>query len=377
MLHTPPFTVGIEEEYLLVDRVTRNLVASPPDSFMETLKDKLEDQVSPELLRCQVEIGTRPASCLREAARELKQLRRAVIDAAAEFDSAPIAASAHPFADWTPQRATDKERYQRMYTDLGAPAQRMMICGMHVHVGIGDDQLRIDLMNQMRYFLPHLLCLATSSPFWRGRDTGLKSYRLAAFGEMPRTGVPEVFNGWGEYQRHVELLVKTGIIEDASKLWWDIRPSARFSTLELRICDLPTRAEDSITVAAIYVSLLRYLWRLKKANLTWRRYANMLITENRWRAQRYGSDGTLLDFGRNDLIPYRELLSELIELVAEDAEALGCREEVARAVDIVDRGTSAHHQLRVFNQARQQGADDAKALCKVVDWLIEETARDV
>lgn len=377
MLHTPPFTIGIEEEFLLVDRVTRNLVSDPPDSFMASLKDKLDDQVSPELLRCQVEVVTRPASCLREAARELKFLRRAVIEAACEFDAAPIAASTHPFADWRPQRATDKERYVRMYADLGAPAQRMMICGLHVHVGIGDDQLRIDLMNQMRYFLPHLLCLTTSSPFWNGRPTGLCSYRLAAFNEMPRTGIPEVFNGWGEYQRHVALLVDTGIIEDATKLWWDIRPSARYPTLEMRICDVATRVDDSITAAAVYASLLRYLWRLKKGNLTWRRYSNMLIAENRWRAQRYGLTGELLDFGRSALVPYRELLEELIDLISEDAEALGCLREVKRAAEIPARGTSAHRQLAVYEQAKARGADDNKALCKVVDWLIEETALDV
>jgi carboxylate-amine ligase len=374
MVQSPPFTVGIEEEYLLVDRVTRNLVADPPPEFMAGLKARLDDQVSPELLRCQVEVGTRPASCLKEAARELKALRRAVVEAAAAIDAAPVAASTHPFADWTPQRATDKERYTRLFSDIGAPAQRMLICGQHVHVGLGDDALRIDLMNQVRYFLPHLLCLSTSSPFWRGRDTGLMSYRLAAFDEMPRTGLPEPFYSFGEYQRHVALLVDNGIIEDASKLWWDIRPSARFPTLELRICDVSTRVDDAITVAALYVSLLRHLWRLKTQNLTWRRYSTMLIAENRWRAQRYGSDGSLLDFGRSTLVPYAELLSELVELVREDAEALGCAEEVARAPAILARGTSAHRQRATFAEARERGADEPKALCKVVDWLVEETA---
>lgn len=377
MVQTPPFTVGIEEEYLLVDRVTRNLVGDPPPEFMEALKERLDDQVSPELLRCQVEIGTRPASCLKEAARELKALRRAVVEAAADIDAAPIAASTHPFADWTPQRATDKERYTRLFSDIGAPAQRMLICGQHVHVGLEDDALRIDLLNQARYFLPHLLCLTTSSPFWRGRDTGLKSYRLAAFDEMPRTGIPEPFYSYGEYQRHVAMLVDNGIIEDASKLWWDIRPSARFPTLELRICDICTRADDAITVTALFVSLLRHLWRLKIRNVTWRRYSTMLIAENRWRAQRYGSDGALLDFGRGSLVPYAELLEELIDLVREDAEALGCLDEVCRATEIVQRGTSAHRQVAIFNEARERGADEPKALCKVVDWLIDETAADL
>jgi carboxylate-amine ligase len=244
---------------------------------------------------------------------------------------------------------------------------------MHVHVGIDDEDLRIDLLNQISYFLPHILALSTSSPFWRGKDTGLKSYRLAVFDELPRTGLPPQFDSWGEYDRHIHVLTNAGLIEDGSKLWWDIRPSARFPTLEMRIADIPTRVEDSVCLAALYKCLLRMLYRLRRENQRWRRYANMLISENRWRAQRYGFDEGMIDLGKGTIVPYADLLDELISLTGEDADYFGCVAEVEHGREILKRGTSAHRQLALYNKLREDGVDKLEALKAVVDQLMEET----
>ena len=369
----PPFTIGIEEEYLLVDPETRDLAIDVPDALMAECERRLEDQVSPEFLRSQIEIGTRVCDNLKQAARELARMRKTVAEVAAEHGLAPIAASTHPFATWYGQKHTDKERYNILAQDMQAVARRLLICGMHVHVGLGDDELRIDLLGQVSYFLPHLLALSTSSPFWQGEDTGLKSYRISVFDELPRSGLPESFESYGEYARHVEILIRAGVIEDASKLWWDVRPSARFPTLELRIPDVCTRLRDGVAVAAMYVCILRMLYRLKRNNQRWRRYSNMLIQENRWRAQRYGCDEGLIDFGIGEIVPYADLLEEMIELVRVDALALDCLPEVEHARKIVTGGTSAHRQLAVYHQAIEAGADKKQALEKVVDFLIEET----
>jgi carboxylate-amine ligase len=248
---------------------------------------------------------------------------------------------------------------------------------MHVHVGIGDDELRIDLMNQASYFLPHLLMLSTSSPFWQGRDTGLLSYRLSVFDELPRTGLPARFDSYGEYCRHLDMLVGAGLIEDATKIWWDVRPSARFPTLEMRITDVCTRVDDSVTIAALFVSVLSMLVRLRRENQRWRVYSNMLINENRWRAQRYGFSEGLVDFGRGEVVPYADLLEELLDLVRADAKERGCLAEIEAARDILRRGTSAHRQLAVYREAQAKGADEREALHAVVDWLIAETLNGV
>jgi carboxylate-amine ligase len=373
----PSFGLGIEEEYLLVDRKTRDLAHDRPDAFMTALEARLGDQVKPEFLTSQVELVTRPCADIGAARAELKHLRRTAAEVAAEFGLAIVAAATHPFAGYESTTPTDKERYKILARDLQGVGRRLLICGMHVHCALDDNELRIDLMSQIAYFLPHILALSTSSPFWRGEDTGLKSYRIAVFDELPRTGIPEQFDSWGEYQRHVDILVKTGLIEDASKLWWDVRPSARFPTLEMRITDVPTFVEDTLTIAALYVCILRMLWRLKRANQRWRRYAAMLIGENRWRAQRYGIDEGLVDFGKGEIVPYAHLLGELVELTREDAAALGCTAEVARAPEILERGTSAHRQRKVYALARAAGADKREALTKVVDALIAETVEDV
>ncbi|MDF2766897.1 MAG: carboxylate-amine ligase [Rhodospirillales bacterium] len=369
----PSFSLGIEEEYLLVDRQTRDLVPDPPEAMLEECHKRLEGRVSPEFLRCQIEVGTRVCSGLAEARADLAHMRATVAEVAGDHGLAPIAAATHPFASWTAQKPTERERYLTLARDMQAPARRLIICGLHVHVGLEDPQLRIDLLGQVAYFLPHLLALSTSSPFWRGNDTGLKSYRVAVFNEMPRTGLPESFDSYAEYERHLSVLVNAGLIEDGTKLWWDCRPSARFPTLELRIPDICTRLDDGIAIAALYRCLLRMLWRLRISNQRWRRYSHMLINENRWRAQRYGLDEGLVDFGKGEVVPVADLLEEIIALTREDAEALGCVAEVDRARDIVRRGTSAHRQLAIYGAAVEAGATREEALRRVVDWLMEET----
>ena len=374
---SPSFSLGIEEEYLLVDRQTRDLVPDPPEIMLEECHKRLEGRVSPEFLRCQIEVGTRVCSSLAEARADLAHLRATVAEVAAAHGLAPIAAATHPFASWTAQKPTERARYLTLARDMQAPARRLIICGLHVHVGLEDPQLRIDLLGQIAYFLPHLLALSTSSPFWRGNDTGLKSYRVAVFNEMPRTGLPESFDSYAEYERHLAVLVNAGLIEDGTKLWWDCRPSARFPTLELRIPDIATRLDDGIAIAALYRCLLRMLWRLRISNQRWRRYSHMLINENRWRAQRYGLDEGLVDFGKGEVVPVADLVEEIIALTREDAEAFGCVAEVEHAREIIRRGTSAHRQLGIFREAVVAGASRDEALQAVVDWLIEETAADL
>ncbi|MDA0997118.1 MAG: carboxylate-amine ligase [Proteobacteria bacterium] len=369
----PKFTVGIEEEYLIVDRETRALCTEPPAEMFDRCSKVLGNQVAHEFMKSQIEVNTTVARSIPEARAMLVDLRRTVAGIAADYGLAPIAASTHPFSSWAEQNHTPDARYDAIARDLQAVARRLLISGMHVHVGIDDDELRMDLMNQVRYFLPHLLALSTSSPFWQGRDTGLKSYRMSVWDEMPRTGLPNTFDSFAEFQRHVDVLVRAGIIEDGTKLWWDIRPSARFPTLQMRITDVCTKIDDAAAVAALYCCILRMLWRLKTKNQRWRQYAMMLVEENRWRAQRYGLDEGLIDFGKGEVVACADLVLELMALVSEDAAALGCGAEIGHLSEIVKNGTSAHRQLRTHQKALAGGAVPEAALAAVVDHLIAET----
>jgi carboxylate-amine ligase len=312
-----------------------------------------------------------------ELTEHLRVMRRFVADAVTEHDMAIISASTHPFAMWGDQRHTDKERYRLLEHALQGVVRRLLICGMHVHVEIGDEDLRIDLMNQVSYFLPHILALSGSSPFWHGYDTGLKSYRPAVFRALPRTGIPDEFNDWAEYQRHVAVLVGTGVIEDSTKLWWDIRPSARYPTLEMRSSDTCTRYEDAITIAALYQALLAMLFDRRMRNQRWRLYSRMLIAENNWRAQRYGVEESLIDFGRQQLVPMATLADEMVELVADHATMLGSLDEVLRIRDITANGTSSDRQRAAYDAAMAGGATHEEALVAVVDHLIDETVEGV
>jgi carboxylate-amine ligase len=372
-IQRPAFTIGIEEEYFLVDRTTRDLVEDMPPELIKACEEIVEGQVSPEFIRSQIEIGTVVCNSIAEARDHVKRLRRAIADVAADYGMAPIASSTHPFADWGRQRHTDKDRYNVLAQALQGVIRRLLICGMHVHVCIEDEDLRIDLMNQVLYFMPHLLALSTSSPFWQGLDTGLKSYRTSVFRAVPRTGMPDEFDSWSEFHRHVDVLVNAGVIEDGTRLWWDLRPSARYPTLEMRSADVCPRVEDAVTIAAVYLSLLSMLFRRRLENQRWRLYSRMLLEENVWRAQRYGVSESLIDFGRGELVPMSELVTELVELLREDAAELGCLAEVQHASEIVSNGTSADRQLAVFHSAIAGGADDKEALIRVVDHLIEET----
>ncbi len=371
----PSFTIGIEEEYLLVDKLTRDLADAPPEQLWTECEARLGDLIKPEFLKSQIEIATGICSSINDAREDLRRLRKTVAEVAGKHGLAPIAASTHPFSKWQAQSHTDKERYHVLAQDMQAVARRLLICGMHVHVGLDDDEMRIDLMNQASYFLPHILALSTSSPFWQGFDTGLKSYRLSVFDELPRTGLPERFDSFAEYRRHVDVLIKAGTIKDASMLWWDIRPSSAFPTLEMRITDVCTRLEDTLSIAALYQCIIRMLYRLRRGNQRWRIYANMLINENRWRAQRYGLDDGLLDFGKGVMVPSADLIDELISMVGEDAAALNCTAEIERLREIVAHGTSAHRQLAVYYQSIEDGLSTQQSLSAVVDMLIEETIK--
>ena len=372
----PSFTMGIEEEYLLVDRETLKL-AEAPDGLMEDCKAALGDQVSPEFLRCQVEVGTKVCKNIGEAREDLSHLRRTVAEVAAKYGLAPIAVSCHPTADWKEQHHTDRERYNVLRSDLAGVGRRMLISGAHVHIGIEDDDLRIDLMNQASYFLPHLLALSCSSPFWQGEDTGLSSYRLTVFDNLPRTGLPPRLESFSSYTRAVQAIVKTGAIEDATKVWWDLRPSDRFQTLETRICDMCPRLEHILTIAAVIQGLMRMLWRLKTRNQRWRIYDHFLVGENRWRAQRYGVTEGLIDFGRGAVVPFEELVEELIEVLTEDGVALGSLEEIRGTRDILETGNSATRQRAVYQAACAGGADTETAMEAVLQSLIEEYSADL
>jgi len=334
---------------------------------------ELGGQVSPEFMRSQIEVGTKVCNSIKEARADLARLRATIAVCADRYGLAPIASSTHPFAEWDMQQHTDKERYNVLAADLQMIARRMLISGMHVHVGIEDEDLRVDVMSQASYFLPHLLALSTSSPFWRGRMTGLKSYRLSIFDELPRTGLPEIFSSYSEYHRTIEVLVHAGLIEDATKIWWDLRPSARFPTLELRVTDICPLLDDGIAIAAVYLCICRMLYRLRRLNQRWRSYSAFLLRENRWRAQRYGISNGLVDYGKSEVIAFPELLEEIIELVGEDAEALDCVDEVAHCRTILQRGTSAERQISVYEAALAAGMDPSSALKIVVDSLIADT----
>lgn len=369
----PSFTLGVEEEYLLVDAETLELAVDPPAGFMPACQEQVTGQVVNELMRAQVETATRVCADVAEVHRELTRQRREINAVAEQFGMRIIAASTHPSALWRDQKQTPSQRYVALQKEMQATARRMLICGMHVHVGIEDKDLRVDLMNQFRYFLPHLLALSSSSPFWEGDDTGLSSFRLTIFSGLPRTGLPEEFNGWSDYERHIETLVQANVIEDSSMIWWDVRPSARFPTLETRIFDLCTFVEDTVCMTAFTVCLIRMLWRLRASNSRWRSYNLLLLEENRWRAMRYGPTDSLLDFGKGTMVPFSDLLDELITMIRHDAEFFDCKKEVEHARTILERGTSASLQLAAYRRALDEGASEQEALREVVRFLVEAT----
>jgi carboxylate-amine ligase len=373
-MHAPPsLTLGIEEEYLLVDRRSRDLAVDPPPDLLAECQQRLGAQVSSEFLRSQIEIGTKVCRSVAEAHDDLRRLRGIIAEVAGRYGLAPIAASTHPFAHWTEQKHTAKRRYDIIAADLAGASRRLLICGMHIHACIEEPDLRVDLMNQVVYFLPHLLALTTSSPFWGGEDMEMMSSRLLVFDSIPRSGLPDYFDSHAQYEGLVGQLVQAGVIDDASHIWWDIRPSCRFPTLEARITDVCTRVEDAVAVAALYQCLLHMLNRLREHNQRWRIYPHTLLRENRWLAQRDGTAGALIDFARGARLPFVTLLDELITQIMPDAEALHCTAAIEHLREIVARGTSAERQRRLYTEAVQAGVAREEALRRVVDFLIEET----
>ncbi len=366
-------TLGVEEEYLLIDPETREAAANPPEEFFQTCKNALGDSVTPEFLQCQIEIATPVCQNVNEARNHLTHMRLTLAEIAKKFDLRLMAASTHPFTHWRKQQHTKAERYEKLDRDLQGAIRRMLICGTHVHIGIEDPGLRIDIMNQIKYFMPHLLALSTSSPFWEGDKMGMKSYRLSVFDGMPRTGVPHTIASYGEYERLVGMLVKAGVIEDASKIWWDLRPSTKFPTLEARVADMCTNLEDTLCIVAMYQCLTRMLIHLKERNIRWRNYPALLIAENRWMAQRFGVRGELIDFGQNKCRPFNEINEEMIGFLMQHAQALGCERELLHSRTIVERGSSACRQVQVYDNAVSSGRSKEEALKDVVDHLISET----
>ena len=374
---TPKFSLGIEEEYWIVDKKSNNLIQKAPKEFLQRLKSEFKDQVTNEFLQSQVEIGTSPNVSIDKTLDELKVFRGTISFIANKYDMDVFAASTHPFADYRRQKVTEKRRYSQLANDLQEIANRMLICGMHVHIGLDDNDLKIDLMNQMIYFLPHILALTTSSPFYGARDTGLLSYRLSIFDNIPRTGLPSQFNSWNEYQKFLELLIATQTLEDGSKIWWDIRPNANWPTLEVRICDICTNVADTVAIASLIRCIFRFLYRMKTKNTKWRVYPNSLIGENRWRAQRYSfleEDGLhLIDFGVAQSVNYSNLLDQLIEVIADDISFYECQEQIDHIRSITKRGTSANIQKQIYYKNILQGSTNKEALFEVVEWLKKET----
>jgi len=369
MPETPSFTIGIEEEYQIIDPQTREL-KSYITEMLEAGKMTLREQVKAELHQSIVEVGTTVCHTPAEARAELVRLRQGVMELASRNGLKIASAGTHPISSWVDQEITPLERYAGVKQDMQILAQQLLIFGTHVHIGIEDQDFLIDAMNVVRYFMPHVLCLSTSSPFWIGQDTGLKSYRSIVFRNFPRTGIPPFFFSYTDFARYRDTLVQTKSIPDGTKIWFDARPNHNYPTLEFRICDVCTRVDEAICIAAIFQALIVKLWKLRRDNMTFRVYSHSLIEENKWRAVRYGLDGKLIDYGKQMELPARELIREMIEwFIGDVMDELGSRKEIEYAYHIMDEGTSADRQLATF---RRTGSLQA-----VVDQLIEETQEGV
>jgi carboxylate-amine ligase len=358
------FTLGIEEEYQIIDPNTRELT-----SYISEMLDQgtvlFRDQVKPEFLQSQIEVGSHICRNVKEARQEVTRLRSVVYEIAVKNNRKIVAAGTHPFSRWKDQLVTDRDRYKGLEQDMRMVARRLLIFGMHVHIGVPDPDLRIDVMNQMTYFVPHIFALSTSSPFWLGSPTGLKSYRSVVFEDLPRTGLPQYFESWQDYERYVKILIKTNCIGEPTKIWWDIRPHPNFPTIEFRMCDCITRIDDVIAVVALIQALVVKLTQLRKRNQSWRLYRQSLIAENKWRATKDGIDGKLIDFGKQEEVPFRFLAEELLDIVDDVVDPLGSRQEIEHIRTILKQGTSADRQLAVFQETNSLEA--------VVDMLAAET----
>lgn len=362
------FTLGIEEEFQIVDPHSREL-RSHVSEFLEEGKMILGEQIKPEMIQSMVEVGTGICKNIAEARADITRLRGIISGLAHKTDLVIIAASTHPISRWQDQKIFEDERYELLVQELQTVARSLLIFGLHVHVGIADPERRIHIMNAARYFLPHVLALSTSSPFWVGHNTGLKSYRSEVFKQFPRTDIPDHFDSYASFQRYVDLLIKTGCIDNGRKIWWDVRPHPVFPTLEFRVCDIPTRVDDTIAIAALFQAIVARLSNLIDKNLGFRLYRRALVQENKWRAVRYGLDGKMVDFGKQKEVPVRDLIRELLEFIDPVVDDLGSRKEIEHIHTILDRGTSADEQLRIYHETNDLNA--------VVDHLIEQTMENV
>ncbi|MDH4063707.1 MAG: carboxylate-amine ligase [Acidobacteriota bacterium] len=361
----PSFTVGIEEEYQTIDPDTFDLRSHIAAEIIAKGKRQLNEQVKAEMHQAVVEVGTGVCRNMKEARADILNLRRSMVDLAQSNGLLLVAGATHPFADWRTQDIYPDERYLQVVEDMQLVARSNLIFGMHVHVGIEDRETTIHLMNQIRYFLPHLLALSTNSPFWLGMNTGLKSYRCKVFDKFPRTNMPDTFTSWADFDGFVNLLVRTGCIDNAKKIWWDVRPHPFFSTLEVRICDIPMRVDETLAIAALIQATVAKLYKLHARNQAYREYSRSLIMENKWRASRYGLDGKLIDFGLQKEVPERALIREYLDFVDDVVDELDSREEVAYVETMLERGSGADRQLAVFEKT-----GDLKS---VVAYMVEET----
>jgi carboxylate-amine ligase len=369
-MQQPTFNIGIEEEYQIVDPNTGALTSYITQMLEDNKRTLMEIDIKPELHQSIVEVGTKVCNTAGEARADLVRLRAGVMELASKNNLKIVAAGTHPFSNWTEQEITPYERYLGTKEAMQMLAQQLLIFGTHVHIGIEDREVMIDVMNVARYFMPHLLCLSASSPFWVGQQTGLSSYRSVVFRNFPRTGIPPRFNSWSEFEQNLDLLVRTNTIPDGTKIWWDLRPNHKYPTLEMRICDVCTKVDEAIAIAALFQAICYKCWKLRSSNMTFRVYASSLIEENKWRAVRYGLNGKLIDFGKQAEVPARDLIHELIEwFLADVIDELGSRKEIEYAYRILQTGNSADRQLAVFEKAGNLKA--------VVDHLISETEEGV
>jgi len=358
------FTLGIEEEFAIIDPETREL-RSHIQEILEYGKVILKEQVKPEMHQSVVELGTEICQSIVDARAHVIELRSRLAELAARSGLKIASVGTHPFSHWRDQLITQGERYHEIVKDMQQLARANLIFGLHVHVGIPDRDVAIHVMNQARYFLPHIYALSVNSPFWVGQDTGLKGYRLKVFERFPRTGIPDAFESLSEYEDYCKLLVKTGCVDNAKKIWWDIRLHPFFDTLEVRVCDAQSRVDDTLAIAALIQAVIAKLHKLLRQNITFRVYRRRLLDENRWRASRYGIDGKLIDFGKETEVETRSLLNELLEFVATEVNEFGAQNEMAHIERIMREGTGADRQLAAYERTRNIKA--------VVDHIVAET----
>jgi carboxylate-amine ligase len=361
----PSLSIGIEEEYQTIDPQTRDLRSHIASEILPKAKMALHESVKPEMHQAVIEVGTKVCHSIKEAREDIQTLRREMIKLAGENGLLLAAASTHPFADWKVQDIYPAERYRRVLEEMQMLARANLVFGLHVHVGIEDRNTAIHIMNSMRYFLPHILALSSNSPFWMGMPTGFKSYRSKVFERFPRTGIPDVFANWADYETFVNLLVKTGCIDNGKKIWWDIRPHPHFHTLEVRVSDIPMRLDETMALAALIQATVAMLYKLHASNKSYRIYGRALIMENKFRASRYGLDGMLIDFGKEEEVPMRQLMLEYLEMIDDVVDELGSRDEINYIHQMLEMGSGADRQLKVYEETGD--------LKKVVDYMVAET----